>query len=53
LVEARRAELWDLLASGTLRPRHVDFSLDDITQAIDLVTTRSVLRTAAPTPATV
>ena len=43
LVEARRAELWDLLASGALRPQHIDFPLEDITKAIDLVTTRGNL----------
>ncbi|MCX5069575.1 zinc-binding dehydrogenase [Micromonospora lupini] len=40
LVERHRAELWDLLAAGQLRPRHTDFPLDQVTDAIELITTR-------------
>jgi NADPH:quinone reductase len=43
LVTQRRAELWDLLAAGRLDPRYVDFPLEEITKAIDLVVTRSNL----------
>jgi NADPH:quinone reductase len=50
LVIQRRTELWDLLAAGRLNPQYVDFPLEEITRAIDLVATRSnfgrvVLRT--------
>jgi NADPH2:quinone reductase len=40
LVERHRAELWDLLATGQLRPRHTDFPLERVTEAIELITTR-------------
>jgi NADPH2:quinone reductase len=40
LVERHRAELWDLLAAGQLQPRHTDFPLDQVTDAIELITTR-------------
>ena len=43
LVIERRTELWDLLAAGRLNPRYVDFPLEEITRAIDLVATRSNL----------
>ena len=43
LVTQRRTELWDLLAAGRLNPKYVDFPLDEITKAIDLVATRSNL----------
>lgn len=43
LVTQRRTELWDLLAAGRLNPKYVDFPLEEITQAIDLVATRSNL----------
>jgi NADPH:quinone reductase-like Zn-dependent oxidoreductase len=43
LVIQRRTELWDLLAAGRLDPRFVDFPLEEISRAIDLVTTRSNL----------
>ena len=43
LVTQRRTELWDLLAAGRLDPRYVDFPLEEISRAIDLVTTRSNL----------
>ncbi|SNQ51342.1 conserved hypothetical protein [Frankia canadensis] len=50
LVERRRAELWDLLAAGQLRPRHVNVPFEKITNAIELVANRAnqgrvVLRT--------
>jgi NADPH:quinone reductase len=40
LVTQYRTELWDLLAAGRLDPKHVDFTLEEISKAIDLVTTR-------------
>jgi NADPH:quinone reductase len=43
LVTRRRAELWDLLAAGRLNPKYVDLPLEEISRAIDLVTTRSNL----------
>jgi NADPH:quinone reductase len=43
LVTERRAELWDLLAAGRLYPKSVDFPLEEITKAINLVATRSNL----------
>jgi len=43
LVTQRRTELWDLLAAGRLNPKSVDFPLEEITKAIDLVATRSNL----------
>ncbi|WIN00296.1 zinc-binding dehydrogenase [Actinoplanes oblitus] len=43
LVERHRAELWELLAAGRLRPRHTGLPLDQITTAVDLVTTRANL----------
>jgi NADPH:quinone reductase-like Zn-dependent oxidoreductase len=43
LIETRRADLWDLLAAGTLRPQYVDFPFEDITKAIDLVAARGNL----------
>jgi NADPH2:quinone reductase len=43
LVRERRAELWDRLAAGQLDPQHVDFPLDAITQAVDLVARRANL----------
>jgi NADPH:quinone reductase-like Zn-dependent oxidoreductase len=43
LVTRRRAELWDLLAAGRLNPKYVDFPLEEITKAIDLVAARSNL----------
>ncbi|MGC4746882.1 quinone oxidoreductase family protein [Micromonospora sp. DT201] len=51
LIDKRRAELWELLATGQLRPQHIDFPLEQIVNAIELVKTRSnlgrvVLRTS-------
>lgn len=43
LVSQRRAELWDLLAAGQLSPKSVDFRLEDMAKAIDLVAARSNL----------
>jgi NADPH:quinone reductase len=43
LVTQRRSELWDLLAAGRLDPRYVAFPLEEISKAIDLVTSRSNL----------
>ena len=43
LVIQRRTELWDLLAAGRLNPQYVDFPLEEITKAIDLVAARSNL----------
>jgi NADPH:quinone reductase len=43
LVTQRRTELWDLLAAGRLNPKYVDFPVEEITQAIDLVATRNNL----------
>jgi NADPH2:quinone reductase len=40
LIDQRRAELWDLHAAGRLRPRHVEFPLEEISEAIALVATR-------------
>ncbi|WP_350938402.1 quinone oxidoreductase family protein [Micromonospora mangrovi] len=50
VVERHRAELWDLLAAGRLEPRHTDFPLDRIGEAVELVRARAnrgrvVLRT--------
>jgi NADPH2:quinone reductase len=43
MVERHRAELWDLLAAGRLHPRHTDFPLEQVTEAIELVTVRANL----------
>ena len=43
LVERHRAELWDLLAAGRLHPRHTDFPLEQVTEAIELVAARANL----------
>jgi NADPH2:quinone reductase len=43
LVERHRSELWDLLAAGRLRPRHIDFPFERVTEAIELITTRANL----------
>lgn len=43
LITQRRAELWDLLAAGQLKPEYVVFPLEEIAKAIDLVATRSNL----------
>jgi NADPH:quinone reductase len=43
MVERHRAELWDLLAAGRLHPRHTDFPLEQVTEAIELVTARANL----------
>jgi len=43
LVTQRRTELWDLLAAGRLNPKSVDFPLEEITKAINLVASRSNL----------
>lgn len=51
LIEARRTELWNLLTTGALDPRHVAFPFERIDAAIKLVAGRHnrgrvVLRTA-------
>ncbi|WP_040861949.1 quinone oxidoreductase family protein [Nocardia niigatensis] len=51
LLEAWRAELWNLLACGRIRPRHTVLPLDDMQAALALVETRRnlgrvVVRTA-------
>jgi NADPH:quinone reductase len=43
VVTQRRTELWDLLAADQLHPRYADFPLEEITRAINLVSTRSNL----------
>lgn len=43
LVERHRAELWDLLAAGRLQPRHTEFPLDQVAEAIELVAARANL----------
>lgn len=43
LITQRRAELWDLLAAGQLKPEYVVFPLEEIAKAIDLVATRNNL----------
>ncbi|MGH3207372.1 MAG: quinone oxidoreductase family protein [Trebonia sp.] len=43
LVTQRRTELWGLLTAGQLNPKYVDFPLEGITKAVDLVTGRSNL----------
>ena len=43
LVERHRAELWNLLAAGRLHPRHIDFPLEQVAEAIELVTARANL----------
>jgi len=43
LVDRHRAELWDLLAADRLHPRHIDFPLERVTEAIELITTRANL----------
>ena len=43
LVDRHRAELWDLLAADRLHPRHIDFPLDRVAEAIELITTRANL----------
>jgi NADPH2:quinone reductase len=43
LVERHRAELWDLLAAGRLHPRHTDFPLERVADAVELVTARANL----------
>jgi NADPH:quinone reductase-like Zn-dependent oxidoreductase len=43
LVERHRAELWNLLAAGRLHPRHTDFPLEQVTEAIELVAARANL----------
>ncbi|MGV9778723.1 quinone oxidoreductase family protein [Streptosporangium sp. NPDC003464] len=43
LIDARRAELWDLLAARRLDPRYVDLPLEEIAKAIELVAARSNL----------
>jgi NADPH2:quinone reductase len=40
LIDQRRAELWELLAEGRLRPAYVDFPFAQISEAIDLVARR-------------
>ncbi|TDQ00947.1 quinone oxidoreductase family protein [Labedaea rhizosphaerae] len=41
LLDRRRAQLWELLAAGRLRPRHVVYPLDQVRSAIDLIATRA------------
>ncbi|MBF9130244.1 hypothetical protein I0C86_14955 [Plantactinospora sp. S1510] len=43
LIDQRRAELWELLATGELRPQHIDFPLEEIDNAIEVIETRSNL----------
>ena len=43
LLDQRRAELWELLAAGRLRPRHVAFPLDEVAAAVGLVRARANL----------
>lgn len=43
LVERHRADLWDLLAAGKLQPRHTDFPLEQVAEAIGLVADRANL----------
>jgi NADPH2:quinone reductase len=43
LLDQRRAQLWELLAAGLLRPRHVTYPLDQVRSAIDLIATRANL----------
>ncbi|MFE3188880.1 zinc-binding alcohol dehydrogenase family protein [Nocardia sp. NPDC059240] len=40
LLDAWRAELWELLAAGRIRPRHTVFPPAEMAAAIDLVATR-------------
>ncbi|WP_407676309.1 zinc-binding dehydrogenase [Plantactinospora alkalitolerans] len=42
-MDQRRAELWELLATGELRPQHIDFPLEEIDNAIEVIETRSNL----------
>lgn len=52
LLQAWRAELWELLAAGRIRPRHVVLPLENIGAAVELVRSRRnqgrvMVRTAA------
>lgn len=40
LIDQRRAELWELLAEGRLRPAYVGFPFDQVSEAVDLVARR-------------
>ncbi|MFI7519773.1 zinc-binding alcohol dehydrogenase family protein [Micromonospora globbae] len=59
LVNGYRAQVWDLLARGALRPRCVEFGFDRLAAAVGLVASRGNLgrvvvttggRSAAPSP---
>ncbi|MEU7867558.1 zinc-binding dehydrogenase [Dactylosporangium sp. NPDC049140] len=43
VVDGWRAELWDLLAAGRIRPRYVEFPLSDLDRALELVAARGNL----------
>ena len=43
LLDERRTQLWELLAAGRLRPRHVVFPLDQAQSALDLIAARANL----------
>jgi NADPH2:quinone reductase len=43
LIDQRRAELWERLAAGHLRPQHIDFPFDQINDAIGLIRARGNL----------
>jgi NADPH:quinone reductase-like Zn-dependent oxidoreductase len=43
LLDQRRAQLWDMLDDGRLRPKHVEFPLDQVRSAVELITARANL----------
>jgi NADPH:quinone reductase-like Zn-dependent oxidoreductase len=43
LADQRRGRLWDMLADGRLRPKHVEFPLDQVQSAVELVMARANL----------
>ena len=43
LLDQRRTQLWELLAQERVRPRHVEFPLDQVQSAVDLITARANL----------
>ncbi|MGW4247614.1 quinone oxidoreductase family protein [Nocardia sp. NPDC004722] len=50
LLDGWRAELWELLAAGRIRPRHTVFPRVEVDAAIDLVATRRNLGRVAVCP---
>ncbi|WP_280269780.1 quinone oxidoreductase family protein [Nocardia wallacei] len=53
-LESARADLWKMLSDNHIRPRHIEFTIDHITDALDLIETRRnrgrvLLRTAPAT----